>query len=339
MSNISNAVIIIGIFAVVVVFANVAEKRVGLRPLVLAILLALNLIFVYGFAIFVPANADPPITNEATIGARFVTVAAGILATLALYPSTRRQLARWLPRRTFGDSDSGFDPESPVHMTALVFCCYLFANTVIEFVLAGGMTGLADELSQQGGFAIDSQILNMTLFILFALLGVGMTVRRSFFQTLERLGLRAPTPRELLIGAGTALLMIGVAIGVGFFWQIIVGEDTLQEQTQVSALLSQSITTLGVALIISGTAAIGEEIAFRGALQPIFGLGVTSIFFALIHIQYALTPATLIIIVVGFALGVLRQRYNTTTAIIAHFLYNYGQMFALIWVRYALAGS
>ena len=339
MSNINNVALIIGVFAVVVIIANLAEHREGLRPLVFGLLLALNVVFVYMYGFYAPANATIPITLEEAMAARFLSAVAGILTTLALFPGVRRQLARVLPKRPAGVSGIGFDPDSPVHMTAIIFCVYLFASTVLDFVLAGGMNGLADQLSQQGGFEINAQVLNMTLFILFALLGVGITVRRPLLPTLDRLGLRMPTPRELLIGAGTALLMIGIAIGVGFFWEIIVGEDTLQQQTQVSAMLSQSITTLGVALIISSTAAIGEEIAFRGALQPIFGVAVTSLFFALVHIQYTLTPASLIIVVVGFALGILRQRYNTTTAIVAHFLYNYGQMFALIWVRYALAGG
>ncbi|MBX3086289.1 MAG: CPBP family intramembrane metalloprotease [Anaerolineae bacterium] len=337
MSNINNTAVIIGLFALVVVIANLAEQREGLRSLVFGTLLALNVVFVYTYGFYAPANADPPISIEAAMAARFISAIVGIFTTLALFPSVRRWLARLLPQHVPSVSGSGFDPDSPVHMTALVFCGYLFASTVLDFVLAGGMTGLASELSQQGGFAVNSQVLNMVVFIMFALLGVGIVVRRPPLQALERLGLRAPTPRELLIGIGTALLMIGIAIGVGFFWEIIVGEDTLQQQTQVSALLSQSITTLGVALIISSTAAIGEEIAFRGALQPIFGVGVTSIFFALVHIQYTLTPASLIIVVVGFALGMLRQRYNTTTSIVAHFVYNYGQMFALIWVRYAFA--
>jgi membrane protease YdiL (CAAX protease family) len=55
----------------------------------------------------------------------------------------------------------------------------------------------------------------------------------------------------------------------------------------------------------------------------VFGLWPTSILFALIHMQYTLTPATLIILGVALGFGWLRQRYNTTVAIMAHFLYNF----------------
>jgi len=81
-------------------------------------------------------------------------------------------------------------------------------------------------------------------------------------------------------------------------------------------------------LIVAGGAAIGEEIAFRGALQPVFGLWPTALFFALVHIQYTLTPAALIIFGVALGLGWLRRRYNTTTSIVAHFLYDFS-LFAL----------
>jgi len=55
-------------------------------------------------------------------------------------------------------------------------------------------------------------------------------------------------------------------------------------------------------------------------------LGLTSLFFALVHMQYTLTPATLIIFVVAVGLGILRRRQSTTAAIIAHFVYNFVQL-------------
>jgi membrane protease YdiL (CAAX protease family) len=66
----------------------------------------------------------------------------------------------------------------------------------------------------------------------------------------------------------------------------------------------------------------------------VFGLWPTTIFFALVHIQYTLTPATLIIVVVGFGLGWLRRRYNTTPAIVTHFLYNFVSIALVIYGRY-----
>jgi hypothetical protein len=67
---------------------------------------------------------------------------------------------------------------------------------------------------------------------------------------------------------------------------------------------------------------IGEELLFRGALQPRYGIILTSILFALLHSQYGFTFITLGTFVLGCVLGVLAKRYGTTHSIIAHSLYN-----------------
>ena len=100
-------------------------------------------------------------------------------------------------------------------------------------------------------------------------------------------------------------------------------EETFDEQTKASEALSESINTIGMAFLLAALAAVGEEIAFRGALQPVFGFWPTAVLFALTHLQYTLTPASLIIFGVAIAFGWIRQRYNTTTAMLTHFLYNF----------------
>ena len=62
---------------------------------------------------------------------------------------------------------------------------------------------------------------------------------------------------------------------------------------------------------------------FRGAIQPRFGILFTSILFAITHLQYALSPATLLILIIGLVLGVLRRHFGTWTAIFTHFGYNF----------------
>jgi hypothetical protein len=96
--------------------------------------------------------------------------------------------------------------------------------------------------------------------------------------------------------------------------------------------------TLPLAFLLSVMAAVSEEIIFRGALQPVSGLPLASAFFALSHIQYALTPATLIVFVVGLGLGWLRLRRNTTSAIMAHFVYNFVQLALTVLVLQASGG-
>jgi membrane protease YdiL (CAAX protease family) len=148
-------------------------------------------------------------------------------------------------------------------------------------------------------------------------------VRRSWPQVLDRLGLDNFSWTSVAVGFGVALLLILVVYVVSIIWFLIVGQETFEEQNEASDAIAESINTLWLALGVSVTAAIGEEIAFRGALQPIFGLWWTAIFFTLVHMQYTLTPAAFIILVVAIGLGWLRRRYNLYAAIAAHFLYNF----------------
>ena len=76
------------------------------------------------------------------------------------------------------------------------------------------------------------------------------------------------------------------------------------------------ILTLGVA------AAIGEETLFRGALLPRFGLVLSALLFALLHSNYGITVSTLFVFALGLVLGMVRIRYNTTTAMVVHAVYN-----------------
>ncbi|MCX6043262.1 MAG: CPBP family intramembrane metalloprotease, partial [Caldilinea sp.] len=69
-------------------------------------------------------------------------------------------------------------------------------------------------------------------------------------------------------------------------------------------------------------AGIGEEALFRGALLPRFGRVYTALLFALLHSNYGITLSTVVVLLLGLMLGWLATRYNTTTAMIAHAVYN-----------------
>jgi membrane protease YdiL (CAAX protease family) len=66
------------------------------------------------------------------------------------------------------------------------------------------------------------------------------------------------------------------------------------------------------------SAGLGEEILFRGLIQPVFGVLATSALFALIHLHYGPTPLLLELFLIGIVLGLVRQRWNTTAAIWVH---------------------
>lgn len=228
---------------------------------------------------------------------------------------------RWLAATGPGTGLRGFNPGSTVHVVAIVFCIYLLGVQFINFVLGGGLEGVAESFS--GELTAWDLLLNSLPLLIIPVLGVGLGIRRTLPQTLDRLGLTGISVETIAVAFGaTIALLIFVAI-VSMLWMGVVSEETYEEQTKASEALSESVGSLGIAFLLAVSAAVSEEIAFRGALQPIIGFWPTAVVFALTHAQYTLTPATLIILVVAVAFGWIRTRYGTTAAILTHFFYNF----------------
>lgn len=250
-----------------------------------------------------------------------------VLTLVACYVMIRIMTAEGL--RNLIDRLSGaaglYDPASNVHQVAVVLALAFLSITVGQLVLSGGVEGLASDI-ESNGISFGLVIFQAVLMIAIAFLGVGMMIRRDVPQTLQRLGLRIPTVADVVWGIGTGIGLYIVLLAMVLVWAAIVPMEQLEQQSAASDQIAQAFNTLPAAFLLSASAGISEEILFRGALQPIFGLGLTSLFFALIHMQYTLTPATLIIFVVAVGLGVLRRRQSTTAAIIAHFVYNFVQL-------------
>lgn len=103
------------------------------------------------------------------------------------------------------------------------------------------------------------------------------------------------------------------AIGLGVDQDV----ESLMNQL-VGPLFESPVGVISIGL----AAAIGEEPIFRGAMQPRFGLLLSAVLFALVHSQYGISLATVIVLLLGLVLGWERKRFNTTTSIITHALYN-----------------
>ena len=239
--------------------------------------------------------------------------APALVAPLLLLPPFRRLLARLIP----------IDPRSSVHAVAVSYVMLIVIN--LTFTLAIGLETLADisEESPTGtGSLIFSLWVQQLTFAVWALVGVGWLTRRRWLQSLERLAIVFPRPIEIAIGIGVALVLVPVILlleNLAAQYGMGVSEDVQRLSEALLGPLAGSflgILTLGLA------AGIGEETLFRGALQPRFGLLFTSILFAVVHSQYGITFSTVAVFLVGIILGLLRQRFNTTTCAITHTAYN-----------------
>lgn len=260
-------------------------------------------------------------------------IAAGLCAAVMFSHPVRE----WLAARLGGGAT--FNPDSYVHRTALVLAVAGLAYTTMELLIAGGVAGLAENLEAQSPGAADA-VVNLALMVVLAFLGVGLVVRRTWTQATERLALRIPTFDDVLWGVGTAFACLVLIFVFSATLTFIFSPEALQEQGAASDQIARALgNSLFIVFLAAFSAAVGEEILFRGALQPVFGLIPTTLFFALLHSQYAFTPGSAAILVVGGAFGVLKQRQSTTAAIIAHFTYNFVLLgLAYVYIRLEEAG-
>ena len=266
-------------------------------------------------------------------------VAMGLVILAALYawflvtvPAFRRHLTRIFPSPVpalAGDAAQpwqaqrrGFDPARPVHAMAFCLALLFFVQNAAEYILAGGQSGAltsgVDETS-----VLVSSLLTAVMFLGSAFAGVGAGADRTWRAAFDRLGLHRPTLSELTVAVGAAISLVVFLFFAGQIWLSLVPQQEIQQQTQLSQAIAGSVTTLGAAFLVALFSSVGEEIAFRGALQPVLGLWPTTLLFALAHLQYQFSPAALIILVVGAVLGLLRRHFGTVSAIAAHFLYNF----------------
>jgi hypothetical protein len=236
-----------------------------------------------------------------------------LLGLLLLLPAVRQFIARIIP----------LDPASPVHAIALSLSMVVLINLLVT--LGIGIGNFADMMAQNESVETNTMgalWAQQILTALLALIGVGWLTRRSWPQVVERLALVVPSGREWLIALGVGLGMVPLVLLVEALASTVgLGADADVERLSEQLLGSLFTTPLGI-LTIGLSAGLGEETLFRGALQPRFGIIITSLVFALVHSQYGITLSTVIVLILGFLLGWLRIRYNTSTAMITHAVYN-----------------
>jgi membrane protease YdiL (CAAX protease family) len=301
----------------IIAFANLGETRRTWRTLTFVCLALLNaVVFMLGLVMLaVPALSrltQVPL-SPALDGLGFTTIGLGAIATSALalvslVTPFRRLLAGYLH----------VNPDSPVHTTAIVFLLYFTMASLGALLGAGPWLSKSLELVSASTWWIVS---GQAVFLLLALSGAGLGTRRGLGQTLQRLGLGRLSPRFLGVAALTVLAFLALDYVTTMLWYHVWPSSYQSVMTSAQRLYARFATPLG-ALTLGLAAGIGEETLFRGALQPVFRVPLTALVFTLGHIQYGLSPATAEILLIGLALGWLRNRTNTTTCMVVHIAYN-----------------
>lgn len=230
-----------------------------------------------------------------------------------------RTFAHAVRRLSFADSPA-FDPDKPVHRTAAFLLLLGFLMIIVNHLLPDEADNAAITLEK----ALPELVGAGALHLGAAFLGVGWALRRSWSEVLGRLCLRVPTLRQAAISIAVGALLWLLTTAAVAVWEGAVPADVFMRQTadarQFSQVFSQS---LAAALLLAVAPAVSEEIFYRGALQPVFGIFLSSLFFTATHMQYGLTPAMAILFGVSLGFAWLRLRFHTTAAIIAHALFNF----------------
>ncbi len=160
------------------------------------------------------------------------------------------------------------------------------------------------------------------VFVLAAVLGAGYLLRRNGAALAERLGLQRPTGRQVWTGVRWMVFFVFLQGCISATWALLSPEEAAQ-LSGINQTLLGNFDTVGEWFLLAAAAGVGEELFFRGALQPIFGIVPTSLIFAISHVQYGLSPATLTVFLLSVVLGIIRKRSNTTVSILVHFGYNF----------------
>lgn len=296
--------------------------------------LVFGLLLLVGLAVVVAATVmpfdlaahDAP-SDEAT-RAMIVALGLGVVGLVGsfvlLFGGLWVRLARWLGGRV--------DPDDPRHTQALVG---LVAASVLAFVpliaLGGEAPALriaeADPDFFTGDRSTSGQVLDLVYDLAWtiplALLLVGVPVQRTVREALVRLGVRPLGLRGLGVGiaAAAVLWVVATVLDHATYWLWGVAGWPRTDGELVDRLMGVALSPVG-ALVAATAAGLGEELMMRGVLQPRFGWLLPNLAFTAAHaLQYNL-DALIGVFVLGAILALVRARWSTSEAIVAHALYD-----------------
>lgn len=249
----------------------------------------------------------------------------GASAVPSLIPPVRRFLAKTV--------FPGLDAAVPAHTWAL----YVFLASVITTSTL--ITAMYDPdsivESLKGTPIVLMAVVNVVSFVLFAFVASGIWIYKPFKAVVADLGLTGLPWATVGKLVGFSLLL---ALGIqAIEWVLLplVSVDMKEAlERVVDALKPQGgpMFTVFAAIVVGLSAGIGEEVLFRGLIQPLFGVVATAILFTLIHIHYGPTVLLLELFLIGLVLGYIRNRWNTTAAIIVHGGFDFFALTSHLWL-------
>jgi membrane protease YdiL (CAAX protease family) len=270
-----------------------------------------------------PANIDFSMEQGLRMLAAFVAlVGAGIISMVCFLPAVRRKFAQFID----------ISPQSFVHATALATLFAILLMSLIPLLAVGGPPAMPLlELQLNAADAPDAGEQLRTTFYSFVwalpgtFLAVGYPLKRhTLREARQRLGLVRPTLRQLALAVvmtGALLLVMPLmGYGVEFLWKTLGWPLTDEESIKQLFGFTAGLVGATVAAVVAG---LGEELVFRGVLQPRLGIVLPALMFTAVHALQYNFDALLQVFFLGVVFGLIRKRTNTTTSALIHGGYDF----------------
>jgi membrane protease YdiL (CAAX protease family) len=302
--------------------AQVARKSRGAEVTLIVTLLALSLLIailgaVTGVGLLLRAadSGAPGLERFTFVAAGAAAVLAGILGVGLCVPPVRRVAGGRLQNAFWAD---------PPTFLALWLLVGVLANNVVSLLVFLGDPDVGRLFP--GRLSPGTVLTNQLPFLAIALLGVGVGIRRNLRETLHRLGYGPVTFTQL----GVVVLFVGGAFALSVAADALFATLQPDLYRQVGEISDNLFNPRGLspvsavlfALLVGVGAGLGEETLFRGAVQPVLGIALTSVLFASMHVQYGPSLLLVYVFLLSIGLGLLRRRINTTASFLAHTGYN-----------------
>ena len=215
----------------------------------------------------------------------------------------------------------GLRPWPPLSWLALALLLLALAHNLAP---TSGSSSVADTVAKPQ--TTTDLVTGQVPFVMLALASVGPGVRRSGRQTLERLGLLPLRPWWWVVGIAVGIVVVKGGTHVYDLVNLLTPADCRAQQEKVFQHLAGPARHWYAQVAIGVAAGTGEELLFRGALQPRVGILLASLLWASFHLQYTChglpSASNLYILVLGLIFGVLRKRFGLGSAIAAHIAYD-----------------
>lgn len=240
----------------------------------------------------------------------WLALGIGLGLAIPLIRQMRQGLARVSP----------MDPASPIDYSGLAIILPVIAFLIFGLATTPG-AGEASATPLTGAETVTALVVNFLAFVGLAYVAVGYRNYRTGRAATGRLGLRMPQREDMLIGLAAVVPAFIFAM-IGSALTSIFQPDVVDALNETIDSMTSGVQNPAGAVLLGLTTGIGEEVLFRGAIQPRFGILLSTALWVLLHTQYELTWVMLGLVLMGIMLGLIRKYISTTAAIITHAVYN-----------------